>query len=1066
MKKIKKLRESNSFLSNWDQRIVKDPFVGSLLSHLYYYPVPTNLNYFWGLGSLLGCLLVIQIITGVLLSVHYTADVSFAFYSVEFIMRNVEGGWFVRYMHSSGASLLFITLYAHILRSIYYRTFRNIATWLTGLILFLLMMATGFLGYILVWGQMCAKSVDIELWEEELSQEQYIGKRYLCFEYSLLKHMFIVSSNKLIRKNLINVSILGRRWYKISLGILVVVSNVSSGMKAFFNTEKYKKTKMNKWTRGNLNGYGFVGRNFARHYKGNVGCWRGTRRSFCSDMGVVKLEPYSEWNGTLDFTKYKDVTSKKKTVESIGTKDLDKRVVIYSNNKSIIEKLSTFKMDKCGKYINITKEFLCDPMFLKFAYYLIRNGKGIHAQLDGLNDKWFKKTAELLKNGQYKFKPAKQEKISKAHKDRKRVITITNGRDRIIQKAMAIVLELIYEKFGVFHDESHGFRPNRGCHTALSQIKFTWTAVPYYIEADISKAFDDINRNVLINILKEKISDKRFMDLLCKMYNVGTLCPEKFWIKKINGVMQGNVLSPILCNIYLNKLDDYVKDGIIAKYEKGDKPIVNREYLANIGLKNEERTLPTHIQNTIKKSRRRQVEKRGIKRILESTEYTRIKYVRYADDFIIGVRGSLELAKEIKQLIKNFLKRVLHLELNDEKTRVTNTYGDRAKFLGMLIFNKNASDLPYRNSRRIENAKRVAKKNKIIRENATMKILKNTRANLIKALDSDKDRVPIVDLLKDIELKGDVRERIRDSTNVIHKANETEKVPELKVVLKGPVKTVPKTIPKKIPINKLEIMRRIHSCLTACNAVSTNLAVTKRMFPGRLKTCIGERKFTYCPETIKLNEKELAKLIKVGQKTENKYSSTDNWIIVINKLLQEQQSLNEGDNVTMMNSKSSEARIQVLEDGVNHSARPVIIMDREKIYTNLMFANIMNRKKNPSCKANIASTSDFNIIAYFNTVAHGMLSYYRCADDFYKTKSIVNWFVRYSAISTIKYKHKLASRKAVIDKYGIDLKFNNHKGKSISLISTKFVMALKKEFLSNPWTRMGSKNEKNLDFLL
>ena len=145
---------SLDFKSNRDLRLVKDPFLGSLLSHLYYYPVPSNLNYFWGFGSLLGGLLVIQILTGILLAVHYTADVSQAFYSVEFIMRNVKGGWFIRYMHSSGASLLFITMYSHILRSIYYRTFRNVATWITGLVLFLLMMATGFLGYILIWGQM------------------------------------------------------------------------------------------------------------------------------------------------------------------------------------------------------------------------------------------------------------------------------------------------------------------------------------------------------------------------------------------------------------------------------------------------------------------------------------------------------------------------------------------------------------------------------------------------------------------------------------------------------------------------------------------------------------------------------------------------------------------------------------------------------------------------------------------------------------------------------------------------------------------------------------------------
>jgi len=148
------LSSSSTHSSCWDSRFLQESFIGAILSHLYYYPVPSNLNYFWGFGSLLGGLLMLQIITGVLLAVHYTSDIQGAFYSVEFIMRNVQNGWLVRYMHSSGASFLFLALYCHILRSLYYRTFRNTATWLTGLILFLLMMATGFLGYVLVWGQM------------------------------------------------------------------------------------------------------------------------------------------------------------------------------------------------------------------------------------------------------------------------------------------------------------------------------------------------------------------------------------------------------------------------------------------------------------------------------------------------------------------------------------------------------------------------------------------------------------------------------------------------------------------------------------------------------------------------------------------------------------------------------------------------------------------------------------------------------------------------------------------------------------------------------------------------
>lgn len=154
MRFISKYKNRSEFFINFEYRWFKDFFWGAILSHLYYYPVPSNLNYFWGFGSILGGLLIVQILTGLLLTVHYIPDINLAFYSIEFIMRNVQNGWLIRYMHSSGASFLFILLYCHILRAIYYRLFRNTLTWLTGLVLFLLMMATGFLGYVIVWGQM------------------------------------------------------------------------------------------------------------------------------------------------------------------------------------------------------------------------------------------------------------------------------------------------------------------------------------------------------------------------------------------------------------------------------------------------------------------------------------------------------------------------------------------------------------------------------------------------------------------------------------------------------------------------------------------------------------------------------------------------------------------------------------------------------------------------------------------------------------------------------------------------------------------------------------------------
>lgn len=101
--------------------------------------------------------------------------------------------------------------------------------------------------------------------------------------------------------------------------------------------------------------------------------------------------------------------------------------------------------------------------------------------MDGISSEWFDKAANLIKSSQYKFKPARMKDIPKANSSEKRIITITNSRDKIIQKAVALVLEMIYEKGEVFLGVSHGFRPNKGCHTALKQIKYGWSAIPWYI---------------------------------------------------------------------------------------------------------------------------------------------------------------------------------------------------------------------------------------------------------------------------------------------------------------------------------------------------------------------------------------------------------------------------------------------------------------------------------------------------------------------------------------------------------------------------------------------------------
>ena len=136
--------------------LIKDPLVAFGNSHIVDYPTPSNLNYFWSFGSMGGIILVVQIISGILLAMHYTPHIDLAFLSLEYLMRQVDFGWLIRYIHANGASMFFGVIYLHIARGVFYSSYAypRGQLWISGIIIFILMMATGFMGYVLPWGQM------------------------------------------------------------------------------------------------------------------------------------------------------------------------------------------------------------------------------------------------------------------------------------------------------------------------------------------------------------------------------------------------------------------------------------------------------------------------------------------------------------------------------------------------------------------------------------------------------------------------------------------------------------------------------------------------------------------------------------------------------------------------------------------------------------------------------------------------------------------------------------------------------------------------------------------------
>jgi group II intron reverse transcriptase/maturase len=281
-----------------------------------------------------------------------------------------------------------------------------------------------------------------------------------------------------------------------------------------------------------------------------------------------------------------------------------------------------------------------------------------------------------LEEGNYKWKPARREYVLKKN-GKKRPISIPSWSDKLVQEVIRRVLEAYYEPH--FSDLSHGFRPNRGCHTALQAIKQNWTGTKWFIEADIKGCFDNIDHSLLLEILERNIQDKRLIKLLRGMLKAGYLENWKYH-RTYSGTPQGGVISPLLSNIFLNELDRYVEQELIPQYTRGKTRARNPEY----------ERLNRQVQKAKKqKDHRKYRQLVQARRKLpslhpEDPQYSRLRYIRYADDVILGFTGSKSDAVKIKVQLSDFLEK-MGLTLSTEKTLITHARDEKARFLGYDI---------------------------------------------------------------------------------------------------------------------------------------------------------------------------------------------------------------------------------------------------------------------------------------------------------------------------------------------------------------------------------------------
>jgi group II intron reverse transcriptase/maturase len=243
---------------------------------------------------------------------------------------------------------------------------------------------------------------------------------------------------------------------------------------------------------------------------------------------------------------------------------------------------------------------------------------------------------------------------------------------------MRSLLEAYYEP--KFSDSSHGFRPKRGCHTALSTIQRTWLGTKWFIEGDVVGCFDHINHEILLNILRDDIKDNRFLRLVENLLKAGYMEDWRY-NATLSGTPQGGIISPLLANIYLDRLDQYVENTLIPQYSRGESRKDNPDYMRLVQR-------AWYLRKKGRYDEARELEKQYQRMPAMDTQdpdYRRLRYIRYADDFLLGFAGPIAEAREIKEKLRAFLRDELKLELSEEKTLITHAHTEKAKFLGHEI---------------------------------------------------------------------------------------------------------------------------------------------------------------------------------------------------------------------------------------------------------------------------------------------------------------------------------------------------------------------------------------------
>ncbi len=346
---------------------------------------------------------------------------------------------------------------------------------------------------------------------------------------------------------------------------------------------------------------------------------------------------------------------------------------------------------------------LSNPQLFLMAYGKLYSNRGAMTPgvtgetVDGMSLAKIGAIIGALRAERYRWQPVKRVYIEKKNSSKKRPLGLPTWSDKLVAEVVRLLLEAYYEP--QFSGRSHGFRPGRGCHTALSEVVDAWKGTHWFIEGDISDCFGSLDHEVMLATLAEKIHDGRFLQLVSRMLKAGYL-EDWTWHATLSGSAQGGIASPVLSNVYLDRFDQWIEQRLLPGHNLGRRRRPNPDYKAVEYAIARAKRHGDRAELHRLTLRRRQLPSQDP----ADPDYRRLRYVRYADDWLLGFAGPRHEAEEIKEKIAAFLRDELRLELSPSKTLITHAASQAARFLGYEIKAQHSDTKITRNRRAVNGA--------------------------------------------------------------------------------------------------------------------------------------------------------------------------------------------------------------------------------------------------------------------------------------------------------------------------------------------------------------------------